>query len=72
MSKSTMPVVEWRVCCVELGRARIGYRVTVHCRSIKPGQEPGQWRLVRDVEYELPTGQLRTDYWKDLLRLAAK
>lgn len=72
MSRSAMSIVEWRVCCVDLGRARIGYRVTVHCRSTQPGQDPGPWRLMRDVEYELPAGQLRHDYWKDLLRLAAK
>lgn len=72
MPPSSMPTVEWRVCCVELGRKRLGYRVTVHCRTIKPGNEPGGWRLVRDVEYELPMGALKPDYWKDLVRIAAK
>lgn len=67
-----MPTVEWRVCCRDLGRQRIGYAVTVHCRTLKPGDEPGPWRLVREVEYELPLGSLKHDYWKDLLRAAAK
>jgi hypothetical protein len=67
-----MPVVEWRVCCVDIGLPQIGYTVTVHCRSTKPGEEPGGWRLVREVEYVLPSGPLRTDYWKDLLRQAAR
>lgn len=72
MPPSSMPVVEWRVCCVELGQALIGYRVTVHCRATHPGQEPGGWRLVREVEYKLPAGPLKSDYWKDLLKLAAR
>lgn len=72
MGTSSMPVVEWRVCCADLGHARIGYRVTVHCRSTKPGHEPGGWRLVREVEYELPAGPIKPDYWKDLLKQAAR
>jgi hypothetical protein len=72
MSSSTMPVVEWRVCCEDLRRPAMGYRVRVYCRSTKPSQEPGPWRCVRDVEFVLPMGPLKSDYWKDLLRYAAK
>lgn len=72
MARSSMPVVEWRVCCEDLRRPRLGYRVRVHCRATKPGEEPGPWRLVKDVEYELPLGPLKSDYWKDLLRAAAR
>ena len=72
MTPSDMPVVEWRVCCAVLAGKRSGWRVTVHCRSKYAGQEPGPWRLVREVEFHLPSGQIRHDYWKDMIRAIAK
>jgi len=73
MPPTDLPRVDWRVCCQALEGDWLGWRVTVHCRSLKPDQEPGPWRLVREAEYKIQkTGQVRSDYWKDLVRAAAR
>lgn len=73
MSAPDLPRTEWRVCCVALEGEWLGWRVTVYVRTAaKPEGEAGPWRLVRDVEYKCPKGQVRSDYWKAILKAAAR
>lgn len=73
MPQPDLARTEWRVCAEALEGEWLGWRVRVYCRAAaKPESEPSGWRLVRDVEYKVPRGQVRHDYWKDLLKQAAR
>lgn len=63
---------EWRVCAQHLAGEWLGWNVKVYVRRIATGEDPGPWRLVRDVTYTVPKGQVKNDYWKDLIRAAAR
>lgn len=63
---------EWRVCCVALPGPRLGWQIKVYVRRLMgENGAPGEWRLVRDVEYQAPMGPLKSTYWKDMLKAAA-
>jgi hypothetical protein len=72
MTAPPLRQTEWRVCAQALEGEWLGWRVTVYCRATTVGEEPGGWRLVRDVTYKCPKGQVRNDYWKAILKEAAR
>jgi hypothetical protein len=72
MSTSTLRQSEWRVCAVAVDGPGWAWEVVVHCRAIGGGEEPGPWRMVRRVTFEPKmSGQLKSDYWKALIKAAA-
>jgi hypothetical protein len=72
MVPPALPSTEWRVTCEHNEAAWLSWRVRVFVRAIKPGDDPGPWRVVRDVTYSVPKGQVKNSYWKDLIRAAAQ
>lgn len=63
---------EWRVCAQHIESEWLGWNVKVYVRSVTPGEDPGPWRMIKDVTYRVPNGQVKRDYWKELIRAAAK
>jgi hypothetical protein len=73
MPQPDLDRTEWRVCAQALKGEWLGWHVQVFVRAVSSAElGPGPWRLVRDVEYKVPKGRVRHDYWKGLLKAAAQ
>ena len=73
MPAPTLPSTEWRVCAVHLEGEWLGWSLFVYVRSVCDGLKPGPWRLVKQATYKIPSnGQVRNDYWKDLIKAVAR
>lgn len=63
---------EWRVTAEHIRGVWFGWTIRVYVRTTWDDREPGPWRMIRESTYTVPNGQVKGNYWKDLIREAAK